>query len=398
MSLWLISLALLAPGATDVSVETLDGTVRSGAITSFDTQSITLEKDGENNTLPIKRVAKLVQNSATNKNLDRATVWLELVDDTRLTATSYRVKDDEVDVRLTSGQQLRISRKHIRHVRMKSQDDTIASQWKKILSTDADADLLVIRKRGKIDFLEGVVGNIDAANVSFKFDGDLIPVKIEKVEGVIYHGRSVDDPPEANATFTSADGARLLAIEWKLGAKDSLTIKTPLGLTITLPLSTISRADLTAGKLVYLSDLEPTASKWTPYIGGGNEMPLLELMFRPRSDRAIDGGPLRLGGKDYRKGLSIHSRTEMTYNLKGKYRRFKALAGIDDRTRDRGHVEVVIKADDKVLFSGTFSGKDEPRQLDLDVTNARRLEILVDYGKDLDISDHMNLIDARILK
>jgi hypothetical protein len=51
-----------------------------------------------------------------------------------------------------------------------------------------------------------------------------------------------------------------------------------------------------------------------------------------------------------------------------------------------------------VLFDEAIRGADEPRQLDISLAGVRRLQILVDYGEDLDVGDHLNLCEARIVK
>ena len=52
----------------------------------------------------------------------------------------------------------------------------------------------------------------------------------------------------------------------------------------------------------------------------------------------------------------------------------------------------------KVLFEADVRGADKPREIDLDVSKVRDLEILVDFGGDLDIADWLDLADARVTK
>jgi hypothetical protein len=128
-------------------------------------------------------------------------------------------------------------------------------------------------------------------------------------------------------------------------------------------------------------------------------------MFLPRQDASFGGGKLKLSGGDgknrgqeYEKGLAIHSRTELIYRLAGRFRRLTAIAGIDERVRDNGHVRLVISADRRTLLDEQISGDDPPRSLDLELVGAKRLIILVDYGDSLDIGDHLNLCNARLHK
>ncbi len=105
-----------------------------------------------------------------------------------------------------------------------------------------------------------------------------------------------------------------------------------------------------------------------------------------------------IGGKTYAKGLALYSRTEMTYRLPAGAKKFTAFAGIDDCVRDVGGVRLEISADGKKLFDKSISGGDAPADIDLDVSGAKRLSILVDYGTGLDAGDYLDLAEARILK
>jgi hypothetical protein len=76
------------------------------------------------------------------------------------------------------------------------------------------------------------------------------------------------------------------------------------------------------------------------------------------------------------------------------------VAGIDQLVarNGRGDVHVVISGDGKPLWEADVRGTGEPQTLDLDVSGVRDLEILVDFGSDLDISDHLDLADARVIQ
>lgn len=63
-----------------------------------------------------------------------------------------------------------------------------------------------------------------------------------------------------------------------------------------------------------------------------------------------------------------------------------------------GDVHVVISGDGKTLLEADVQGRHAPKPLDLDVTGVRDLEILVDFGGDLDIADHLDLAEARVIK
>lgn len=105
-----------------------------------------------------------------------------------------------------------------------------------------------------------------------------------------------------------------------------------------------------------------------------------------------------LDGVEHRHGLALHSRTELTYRLGEPFRRLQALAGIDDRLRPRGSVHLEILGDGRVLFAGDVLGTEPARPIEADLAGVVELKILVDFGADLDIGDHLILAEAKLLK
>ena len=160
----------------------------------------------------------------------------------------------------------------------------------------------------------------------------------------------------------------------------------------------VVRVDFSGGKIVFLSDLEPESAKWTPYFGPASVSPILAAYYAPRKDRPLMPGVLKLGEKEYQKGLAVHSRTELVYRLPGRFRQFQAVVGIDHRVRQRGNVRLVVTGDERVLLETAVTGTDDPKSVDLDIQGVRRLGILVDFGENLDVGDHLNLCNARIIK
>ncbi|WP_031229534.1 glycoside hydrolase family 97 catalytic domain-containing protein [Streptomyces niveus] len=112
-----------------------------------------------------------------------------------------------------------------------------------------------------------------------------------------------------------------------------------------------------------------------------------------------DGGPLRLGGTTYDKGLGVHARSEVTVALNGAYDRFAAETGIDEEKPDKGSVLFEVLGDGQVLArSGVLGPADEPYAFDVDVSGVRQLTLRVTDGGDGIDSDHADWADARLLE
>jgi hypothetical protein len=242
-----------------------------------------------------------------------------------------------------------------------------------------------------------VLGDVTAEHVNFQFQGETIPVKRAKVDGLIYYHKAGEKLSGPACIVDDARGWRLKAKSVSL-RDGRLEINTLAGPSLRVPWESIARLDFSAGKVIYLSDLEPESVRWTPYLDFAGAAPALAQYYAPRRDEGRERSPLRLAGKTYAKGLSLYSKTLVVYRIPADVKKLKATLGIDDSVRDSGNVRLEITADGKRLLDQAVAGKDPPRELDLDVAGARRLSILVDYGDNQDTGDFLNLADARMLK
>ena len=417
--MWIIALvlALTTVDGPAVSLETLDGGKLAGKLVGLSLDGATIETAAGRKTLPLGDLLELLPNNSPSNNTtaaamqDRPAVWLELLDGSTLVGSGFTVKGPMARLALLGaaapGSQsfqstVEIPTRQIAAVRLQPQTEETAAEWKRIRNqrgedADTSGDLLVVRKGGRLDYHRGIVVDISRKAVDFNLDGDVLSVRRGKVFAVIYRHAAGQSLPSAACRLVGVDGSRWVVHSMEL-RDDILSFETPSGLAVSLPLGKIECLDFSHGKVVYLSDLAPISADWTPYFGGPKEPQARRSLFGPRAVRGANGEPIRLGGKAFARGIILHSRTELVYRLGEGFRRFRATAGIDDRARPRGHVQLLIRGDDRVLLDTTLSGSDPPRLLDLDLGQASTLTIIVDFGDDLDVGDHLDLGDARIVK
>ena len=148
------------------------------------------------------------------------------------------------------------------------------------------------------------------------------------------------------------------------------------------------------GVFVYLSDLEPASYRHVPY---------LSIDWPFRRDRNVLGEPLTVAGQRYLKGLGMHSASRITYQLDGKFRRFEALAAIDDSADTKGSVTfgVYVLRDGQwksAYTSDVVRGGDPPKPVSVDVDGAQALTLTVDFADRGDELDHADWLDARLIK
>jgi len=393
MGTCLLAILLTAAGP-EMQVQPLEGQAVAGTLVELTAERLTLETPGGRVSL---ETSKLLSISPQQKPEEKkADALVELVDGSTLVAREYTAGDRKARVVLADDEVLEIPTRDIATVRLQPPSEALAKEWSRILGMKTDTDLLVVRKGDVLDYHKGVLGDVSDKVVNFTLDGDKIPVKRPKVFGAAYYHAGGRELPAAVCQLTDNTGSRWSVRTIEMA--DGLRLSTPAGVAIKRPLERVSYLDFSGGKIIYLSDLKAESAKYTAYIEPAP--PSQAELWAPRQDRNLEGKPLQVAGKQYSKGLWLHSRTEMVYRLPGRFSRLKAVVGIDDAVRSEriGNVDLVIRGDDKVLLKATITCEDPPKPLDLDLTGVRRLDILVDFGANTDVGDHLDLCDARIVK
>ncbi len=291
-------------------------------------------------------------------------------------------------------------------------EDSLAQRLNDLLPK---GDVLAIKKKrsGKIDYLSGVIGDVTAGQVDFKWDGERIPVKRSKVAALAYFNRQPSGKASATCWLTTVSGAQLPVTELEADAEkldeSRLQLTLANGWNLELPLADVVEADFSAGKLAYLSDLEPVQQVWTPHIGLPAGAELIAQYGAPRRDQSFTGSALTLAWpaetshqparlEVYQKGLALRSRTELRYRLPAEMRRFRCWAGLDPATAEQGNVTLSISTEQQLLWEGEIAGGAAPVALQLELEGAHELHLVVDYGKNSDFGDRLHLVQARVSK
>lgn len=397
----LLFLILATPLAAEVTIEPLSGPARSGSLVEMDERRVVIEEAGKRVSFPTRELLTVTTHDGDRRESDKTRVWVELVDGSRIEAAQYTVADRVASLTLTD-RTVRIETRNIRSVRFHPSAPDLDAQWEEILGGRHTGDVVVLRRSSKsLDQLEGVFRNVDPDVVEFEFDDELIPVRREKLEGLLYFQPVARDLPDAICLVDEAGGSRwrVKSWEWRDGVLEFVTTG---GTRCELPWSELRRLDFSAGNVVYLSDLPFESVEITPFFGSRLSPERIAQLYEPRRDSGYEGSGLWIGeGNEqqvFEKGLSLRSRTVLTFRLAEPYRQFTAVAGIDSRLRGRGHVILIISGDDRELLRQAISGQEAPVPIELDLEGVRRLKITVDFGDALDIADHLNLCNARIIK
>ena len=220
----------------------------------------------------------------------------------------------------------------------------------------------------------------------------------------------IDEPPPDPAGLHVAasliDGSRVRG-ELQAYMNGVLKLKHPLSEDGVLAIESNRLAELSVknGSFVYVSDLDPATLK--------QEFPSGFLFdaetWGYKRDTNVTGGPLKLGGRVFEKGLGVHSYSELNYRLEGGFATFRCVVGLDDSVRRLGmpgfggavfRVLLDGKPAKEVGDAGLGLRKDsDPKELEIDVRGAKTLTLIVDFDPtSLHVLGRADWADAHLIR
>lgn len=254
--------------------------------------------------------------------------------------------------------------------------------------TSTTRDSLLMYQGDSVRIIGGVLESLDETDGRFILQDESLAFRRDRVYGVVLAAAGSDTKP-ARASVRLTDGQRLAGRVISANG-ERLRLRTTWGLEVGLAWERIVSVDFAHDELVFLSELEPASYSFEP---------LLNTAWPWRRDRAVSGAAIRLNGRAYERGIGVHSQSRLTYELRGEYRTFAALVGVDDSVRPRGSVVFKITADGSVLWeSGEVRGADRARPVRVSVEGVQELSLMVEFGENLDIADHADWGDARLIR
>ena len=286
----------------------------------------------------------------------------------------------------------------------------LQSQWAELCRQGSSEDLLVtVRRDGQaLRFLEGFIEAMDAETVTLVLDDEPLEIAREKVYGIIIgqpdEAQPRDELSSSSGPLVSAwPDIRLTPSSMQLHLPSRLAVETTAGVRVSLPLSNVHSIDYTAGRIAYLSDLEPLASRHRPLFGTPKGLPERSAPRAAQPDRSYWGGELRIASntasgrsKDYAKGIAVRSGSEISYQLDRQFRRLQGEAALAPGINGPRTLRLLIEGDGKTLLDEKVTHLSPPLKIDLDCKEVRQLKIILQREESLDATLHFG--DARLVR
>jgi len=220
-------------------------------------------------------------------------------------------------------------------------------------------------------------------NVSLDRVIAIVPAKLESSQPVKYLVTTIDRSRMIADSLTADQG------KWTIGWGKQKT---------TLPMEQVYWVEIKSDRVLYVSDLEA-------------ELDQLETILAPKQvnqrDKSVVGTSLKLritattdevAIREFSKGLGTHARSRMIFNLPPEFTKLSGYVGIDEATDGHGDCRCSILLDGIQVFSADLKGGQPAVAFNLELQSAAKLELLVEPGPLLDLSDWVDWADIRLLK
>lgn len=100
--------------------------------------------------------------------------------------------------------------------------------------------------------------------------------------------------------------------------------------------------------------------------------------YYPQKNESVLGSPLKVGGKQYSRGVGTAPLSAYLININGKGMRFIAYVGLDDCARIRSSADFYVLGDKKILWqSGVMNKGGKAKEINIDVKGIKQIGLLI---------------------
>jgi len=331
-----------------------------------------------------------------------------LVDGSRIKGQSVAFGGRDFAIQTTEDILLNLTKTNVRGMRFlhseedeQSGADSLSANWTELLKQPIVGDAIVLVREGELTHQEVVVTNIEGEEISIQLDDIQTDVNRDKLFGLLFYQRQQRRLPSSLGTLKTVDGSSWQLRDMKL-LEDQLEVTSLAGVRHELPLSQVDSFDFAAGNILFLTEISPDRTQWSPFIGSLLSTDELALVYAPRFDSSFHGQPLALerNGKlqGFAKGIASQAKTELIYTLPEGFKQFRALVGLSPRGPQNASLKFSLVGDQRIILEEVFTEESPIQEIAVDVSLVRRLRIIVDFSESGGWGDVLHICQPRLIK
>jgi hypothetical protein len=269
---------------------------------------------------------------------------------------------------------------------------TLVAQARAMNIKPGAEDVAFIEKDGQVHEVRGLVIGIEADSLLFRFNDADRKIGLNRLVGILLAGAQGAQGSKSNRFHQAVElmNGDIISGQIKNLNKGSVVIESAWGKSLTLPLDKVANIQCRFGKLVYLSDLTPARVEQVPYF---------DRIFPYRNDVTLNGRQLKLSDETYDKGIAVHGRCVLEYDIGGKFEKFATRVGFQQPEGINGQCIIRVLADGKAVYEELNArGDQKPVDIHVSIKGTNRLTLEVDFGQGQDVGDRVLWANARLIR
>ena len=253
-----------------------------------------------------------------------------------------------------------------------------------------DDFVMVSTPEGGVAEITGRVQGLVDGKLKIAYEGQQRSIKLDRVQALVFSTHPTTRSSKSPFQIYRMSSGDLFSAALQSLEEKTIKLRSMWGADIEVPRESIVEVTGRNTRMVNLSELTPSIVEQVPFFD--RKMTFVK-------DKSWNDRPLKLDGKTYTRGLAVHSRCFLTYDLAGEFSTFRAIVGFEEEAGDRGRVVCRVIADEKELFAKPdFRSVEKPVIVQVSVKGAKQLRIEVDFGEDEDIGDRVIWANARLFR
>jgi len=382
------SLVVADPSGGTMIVKTVEPDVLRGRVVSLSlTNGLMLETSAAPIHIPLMNLVRLTSTTESVERAPRETSFT-LVGSDRLYGRLIEGNDDNIIVETADLGRVTLPLEFLERIEVPQIGEAgfrDAVSWFDEQPSDSEDRVLLTNG----DVTRGFVSSIDSEGVVL--EGSAGPTRIPhrlivSLRLATPKSRPIDTP-HAVVSFTNSGRVTVRSLEWR---DDAVAAQLVAGPAVQCKVESIARIDFLGGRWEWLSGYAPISDE---------TVPMLSLHWDSRPDQNVLGGPITVAGESFERGIGVHSRSKLAFDLRGAYREFVTSYGMDDDSGPLADVSVMVLVDGQrrhnqpEVRKGKLFGP-----FRMDITRANRIELVVDFGKNGDLQDRFDWVEAALIR
>ena len=313
-------------------------------------------------------------------------VQVALTDGDAIHAKLASWSDQKIQLKLASGQSLELPSTAITEIWIGTQD--LQKKARAIPLEAGPEDVAFVAKENDIVIVKGLAQGVTGGSLQFRYGDEDRKIGLGKIVGLLLRGNA-PAPMSGFHQCVHTDNGDQFSGSLSALDHDYLTLIARTG-PLRISTASITTVDFVNGRVTSLCDLKPAKVEQIPYLG---------RVIPYRIDHSLTGGPLILSDGPCARGIAVHSRCVLSYELPGDVDRFKTRLGFQQPEGLHGRVAARVLGDGKVLYENPDARGDQPPiEIDVPLSGVKTLTLEIDFGKDQDVGDRVVWANPRLIR